>query len=152
MGFGLSKPISSGWIPLRLINWLDMWFSRSGLPDPAAWSKYLDIGQELRCRGRHLHSKVDNGWLHLIQRHGRDITTEGGEVNARSGASTKNSLCIRPNDTGVDASSMKKSVATATNNVHLASARRRSPGQGTGTWISEELQMTLTYRGQKSNQ
>ena len=32
----------------------------------------------------------------------------------------------------------KDSVATATNNVHLASARRRSPGQGTGTWISEE--------------
>ena len=39
-------------------------------------------------------------------------------------------------------------VATATNNVHLASARRRSPGQGTGTWISEELTMTaLLYRG-----
>ena len=44
------------------------------------------------------------------------------------------------------------SVATATNNVHLASARRRSPGQGTGTWISEEPQMTLTYRGQKYDQ
>ena len=43
-------------------------------------------------------------------------------------------------------------VATATNNVHLASARRRSPGQGTGTWISEEPQMTLTYRGQKYDQ
>ena len=41
------------------------------------------------------------------------------------------------------------SVATATNNVHLAPAGRRSPGQGTGTWISEEPQMTLTYRGQK---
>ena len=46
----------------------------------------------------------------------------------------------------------KGSVATATNNVHLASARRRSPGQGTGTWISEEPQMTLTYRGQKYDQ
>ena len=46
----------------------------------------------------------------------------------------------------------KDSVATATNNVHLASARRRSPGQGTGTWISEEPQMTLTYRGQKYDQ
>ena len=43
-------------------------------------------------------------------------------------------------------------VATATSNVHLASARRRSPGQGTGTWISEEPQMTLTYRGQKYDQ
>ena len=42
-------------------------------------------------------------------------------------------------------------VATATDNVHLASARRRSPGQGTGTWISEEPQMTLTYRGQTYN-
>ena len=41
----------------------------------------------------------------------------------------------------------KGPVATATNNVHLAPARRRSPGQGTGTWISEEPQMTLTYRG-----
>ena len=30
--------------------------------------------------------------------------------------------------------------------------RRRSPGQGTGTWISEEPQMTLTYRGQKYDQ
>ena len=28
-------------------------------------------------------------------------------VNARSGAATKKSLCIRPNDTGVDASSIK---------------------------------------------
>ena len=46
----------------------------------------------------------------------------------------------------------KGSVATATNNVHLATARRRSPGQGTGTWISEEPQMTLTYRGQKYDQ
>ena len=41
------------------LNWLDMWFSRSGLPDPAAWNKYLDIGQGLRCRRRHLHSNVD---------------------------------------------------------------------------------------------
>ena len=72
-------------------------------------------------------------------------------MNARSGASTKNSLCIRLNDTGVDAASMG-CTATATNNVHLASARRRSPGQGTGTWISEEPQMTLTYRGQKYDQ
>ena len=46
----------------------------------------------------------------------------------------------------------KGSVATATNNVHLAPARRKSPGQGTGTWISEEPQMTLTYRGQKYDQ
>ena len=46
----------------------------------------------------------------------------------------------------------KGPVATATNNVHLAPARRRSPGQGTGTWISEEPQMTLTYRGQKYDQ
>ena len=41
----------------------------------------------------------------------------------------------------------KGRAATATNNVQLASSRRRSPGQGTGTWISEEHQMTLTYRG-----
>ena len=41
----------------------------------------------------------------------------------------------------------KRAVAIATDNVHLASTRRRSPGQGTGTWISEEPQMTLTYRG-----
>jgi len=46
----------------------------------------------------------------------------------------------------------KGHVATATDNVHLASTRRRSPGQGTGTWISEEPQMTLTYRGQKYDQ
>ena len=46
----------------------------------------------------------------------------------------------------------KEHVATATNNVHLTSVRRRSPGHGTGTWISEEPQMTLTYRGQKYDQ
>ena len=60
-------------------------------------------------------------------------------------------ICIRTNDTGTDGSPIKL-VATATNNVHLAPARRRSPGQGTGTWISEEPKMTLTYRGQKYDQ
>ena len=43
----------------------------------------------------------------------------------------------------------KKLVATATNYVHFAIARLRSLGQGAGTWISEELQMNLIYRGQK---
>ena len=65
---------------------------------------------------------------------------------------SKSAMCIRLNDTGVDPPPIRGLVATATNNVHLASARRRSPGQGTGTWISEEPQMTLTYRGQKYDQ
>ena len=43
-------------------------------------------------------------------------------------------------------------AATATNNVLLAPARRRPTGQGTGTLISEEPQMTVTYRGQQYNQ
>ena len=63
----------------------------------------------------------------------------------------KNVLCIQLKDKGADAP-CKALVANATNDVHLASARRRSPGLGTGTWISEEPQMTLTYRGQKYNQ
>ncbi len=36
-----------------------MWFSRSGLPDPAALSNYLAAGQRLRYWGRHLISKVE---------------------------------------------------------------------------------------------
>lgn len=36
-----------------------MWFSRSGLPDPAALFKYLGIKQGLLCKGRHLHTNVD---------------------------------------------------------------------------------------------
>ena len=61
-------------------------------------------------------------------------------------------MCIRLNDRVIDMLPIKGLVATATDNVHLVSARRRSPGHGTGTWTSEEPQMTLTYRGQKYDQ
>ena len=59
-------------------------------------------------------------------------------------------LCIRLNDTGGDAA-YKESVATATNNVHLAcEAQITRPRNGDlDFW---EPQMTLTYRGQKYDQ
>ena len=74
------------------------------------------------------------------------------EVRPLRGLELKTALCIPLNYTGVDAPPCEGPVATAADNVRLASARRRSPGQGTGTWISEEPQMTLTYRGQKYDQ
>ena len=54
------NPSAAGGFLFGSLNCLDMWLSRSGLPDPAAWNKHLGIGQELRCRGRHLYKNVDH--------------------------------------------------------------------------------------------
>ena len=53
-------PSTAGGFLFGSLDWFDMWFSRSGLPDPAAQNKYLAAGQGLRYWGRHLLSKVEH--------------------------------------------------------------------------------------------
>ena len=68
-------PSTAGGFLFDSLNCLDMWFSRNGLPDPATYINHLGIEQGLRCKGRHLHTNVDNVDTGVIKGIEADLVT-----------------------------------------------------------------------------
>ena len=61
-------------------------------------------------------------------------------------------LCIGTNDPVLALASTLFCGKSYVQRSPLHAGGADKPGHGTGTWISEEPQMTLTYRGQKYDQ